>query len=531
MTIISGDAFYANQFWVATRFLESLTLLAGFLFIKSKKRLNPDLLFLIYFAVSFLIGLSILQWNIFPACFIKGVGQTDFKIYSEYLIIAILIIAGILLHRQKHAFEKPVFNLLRLSLLATIISEFCFTLYISNYGHINEVGHYAKLISFYLIYKANVETGFLRPTSLIFKNLKDSEEQYRTLTENLPELIIRLDNNFNYIYINSAFEKIISSGQFSFIHKGFNADNTDSYLPVQLLEGLKKAKTDKTAQQVNFNLTNNGIDYYFYAQIVPEYNTVPETFLMIWFDVTSIRNAERDLKELNATKDKLFSIIAHDLRNPFTSLLSYSEILQRNAATYTPAQVKQFAVKVNDTAKRTYMLLENLLDWARVQTGALSPTKEILSVNELISAAKSLYEPVATTKGIQIIISSPDNLEICADRHMINTVIRNLISNAIKFTYSKGEITISTRRRAQDVLFSISDTGTGIAKEELDQLLKENSQTSKPGTSNEKGTGLGLLLCKEFIHLSDGTIWAESEYGMGTTFYFTVPGHFETTQA
>lgn len=203
LNLLSSYAFYANQFWIATRGLQALTLLVGFYFLKSRIKINADLLFSSYLIISVFITLSILYWDIFPICYIEGVGQTDFKIVAEYVIITVLFLAGYLLTVRKNLFDPRVYKLLSFSIFFAILSEFSFTLYFDNNSLMNGVGHLFKLVSFYLIYKANVETSFTKPTTLLFNGIKESEFRYRTLANNLPVLIFRFNETFKCTYSNA----------------------------------------------------------------------------------------------------------------------------------------------------------------------------------------------------------------------------------------------------------------------------------------------------------------------------------------
>lgn len=233
------------------------------------------------------------------------------------------------------------------------------------------------------------------------------------------------------------------------------------------------------------------------------------------------RNVE--LSELNATKDKFFSIIAHDLRNPFSVLIGFSELLYENACTYSPEEVRELSKKMLDSSNRSFNLIENLLNWSRLQRGSLKIDPEYLKPSELVQQAIVLCTQDANLKNIAL--SSEINVDepIYADREMIKTVLRNLISNAIKFTYPKGQIIIRTKMSDNSLLISVSDTGKGIIEENLNKLFKIEENVSEVGTADEQGTGLGLILCKEFIDLHRGKIWVESEIGNGSTFSFTLP--------
>lgn len=518
MDMIPVEGFLANQFWVATRMLEALTLLTGLLLIKRRQKLNSDLVFLGYFVISLLIILSILYWQTFPVCFIEGVGQTPFKIYMEYLIITVLLIASALLIKNRKQFNPSVFRLLLASMIFTVLSECCFATYTTNNGPINEMGHYAKLISFFLIYKANVETGFIRPTDLIFKNLKESEETYRTLAENLPALVFRFDDNLNCIYANRSDGQVLLS------------------IPEQVEEGtprlaevlnsiLLRARNTSSVQHGGFEL-NTELEKQFYAiQVIPEYDSQAQggSFLVICQDVSGLKKTEQQLQALNDTKDKLFSIIAHDLKNPFTSLLSYSELIHKKSDSLERPKIAHMASRMNESAKQAYALLENLLNWSRIQTGLLKPAPERVAIKQLFVEAQNLNAPLALAKGIEFTFEAPDNVFVQADRQMVATVLRNLISNALKFSYRGGEVSVIADAKEGTVVFAVSDQGTGIPLENQERLLDVGNKFSSPGTAQEMGTGLGLVLCREFIEVNGGKIFFESEFGMGTTFYFTLP--------
>ncbi len=520
MNIIPDRAYFANQIWVATRFMEAVTFVLGFYFLNRPKRPNADTIILVYFGATLLIGLSILVWRIFPICFIEGVGQTPFKVYAEYTIIAVLLIAVYLLLKHRNRFSPFVYRLLLGSLIFTILSEFCFTLYVSNYSTANELGHYAKLLSFILIYKTIVETGFTKPTASIFKNLKDNEKKYKTLAENLPGLILRYDVNFKRIYANSRAIQL-SQAQ----------EAQSPGLPATLHDTLRltfeKARETGEVQETSTSFEHEGIKHFYAVQIIPEQgvNGQKATYLAICQDITRLKLTEQELQGLNATKDKLFSIIAHDLKNPFTSILSFSDLIYKNADKLTPQKVAHMALRMNESSKQAYVLLENLLSWSRLQTGALRPSFQLIDVQDLVTDTMKLSRLVSESKHISISTVGLEGKVIFADRQMVAAIFRNLLSNAIKFSYPDSTIVIEAEDQVNDVLFSVTDTGTGIQEEHQLRLLKKDSNLSTSGTGAEEGTGLGLVLCKEFVEINGGRIWIESEYGSGTTFYFTLPSH------
>ncbi|MBL7102995.1 MAG: tetratricopeptide repeat-containing sensor histidine kinase [Bacteroidales bacterium] len=239
--------------------------------------------------------------------------------------------------------------------------------------------------------------------------------------------------------------------------------------------------------------------------------------------INKISKSEEDLKELNATKDKFFSIIAHDLKAPFNSLLGFSEILVKKSEQYDKEKIKQYSIIINTSAHDLFNLSENLLHWARCQSDNIKYNPKKVDLNKLVINIIYILEISAKKKNITVYPEIPKNTYVYADANIISTVIRNLLSNALKFTEKGGEVTITSVEKDNFVEVSVIDTGIGISEENIKKLfILENQYTTK-GTSDEKGTGLGLIICKEFIEKSGGEIWVESESGKGSIFKFTLP--------
>ncbi|HEX2395490.1 MAG TPA: MASE3 domain-containing protein [Bacteroidales bacterium] len=412
MNIIPSDRYYANQFWIATRLFESIIILSGFLFVAKKIRISVSWLLVIYSIVTTGITLSILYFKIFPACFVENVGQTPFKIYSEYVIISILIAALGVLKWKENYFEKEIHQLILWSIIFAIISEFCFTLYIGNYDYINKVGHIFKIVSFYLIYKANIQSGFKKPIETFFHDLKISQEK---------------------------------------------------------------------------NI---------------EYN--------------------KELEKQIATKNRFFSILSHDLRNPFTVLLGFTEYLLDNDKNIKEEERKNIIKMIYETADETYRLLENLLSWSRTQTNTISYNPVVFDIGGILNESSELISRQAALKEITL-IKDYSPASVIADIDMIKTVIRNLLSNAVKFTHKSGTVKIKTRKEENFLAIEIIDTGIGIPGEKLESLFHTDINHSTKGTADEPGTGLGLMLSAEFIKINKGQFYIESEVNKGSTFTFTLP--------
>ncbi|MFC2096436.1 tetratricopeptide repeat protein [Bacteroidota bacterium] len=236
-----------------------------------------------------------------------------------------------------------------------------------------------------------------------------------------------------------------------------------------------------------------------------------------------LKTTNEKLHELNATKDKFFSVIAHDLRNPFSSIIGFIDLLIDGYDEYDSIKIKETLQVLQTTSNNAYKLLQNLLDWSRSQIGGIKFEPKSIDINKIAEENFELYHEIAKSKNIRLISEIENDTYVFADLEMINTVFRNLISNAIKFTSSGGSVNIRSLNKNESLEISVMDTGVGIDQENLQKLFRIDSKYSTEGTAHEKGTGLGLILCKEFINRNKGEISVESELGKGTKFVFTLP--------
>jgi signal transduction histidine kinase len=242
------------------------------------------------------------------------------------------------------------------------------------------------------------------------------------------------------------------------------------------------------------------------------------------YDVTAIKDNEQRLIELNATKDKFFSIIAHDLKSPFSSIVGFSELLVEGIGEKNYEKITEYADFILAASKSAMDLITNLVTWAQSQSGRLEYKPEYVDVAVLVSEALQLLSCIAEHKSVVVSNEIAAPTMVYADKEMLSTVLRNLISNALKFTDTRGGVTILSHSGNDGMLtVRISDQGVGISEERMDKLFNITQNYSTPGTHNEKGTGLGLILCKEFVERNGGSIWAESRLGAGSTFSFTLP--------
>lgn len=252
------------------------------------------------------------------------------------------------------------------------------------------------------------------------------------------------------------------------------------------------------------------------------------------YDITEIKQNEliinqknNELEKLNADKDLFMSILAHDLKSPFNSILGYLGLLTENIHTYDINDIENQLSIINNSAQSVYNLLDAILMWINSESGKLPFEPQILNIKTICSNTLETLKSLANSKAIAIDYFVEENITAFADSNMLKTILRNLISNAIKFTNRGGRITINAEKVESDIIITVSDSGIGISPETQNKLFKISQIHTSRGTADESGTGLGLLLCKEFVNKNGGEIWVESELGKGSTFKFTVPIHID----
>ena len=239
-----------------------------------------------------------------------------------------------------------------------------------------------------------------------------------------------------------------------------------------------------------------------------------------------LRHQKEALEVANATKDRFFSIIAHDLRSPFSGFLGLTEIMAEDLASLTLAEIQDLAQGMNKSATNLYHLLENLLQWSLMQQAAIPFNPKIIPLLATLDDSIAMMYESAKRKNIVLTYDIPDNIEVYADANSLQTIFRNLVSNAIKFTQRGGHVNVLVRIEAgQKVVVAIKDSGIGMSSKMLNDLFRIDVKTNRVGTAGELSSGLGLFLCKDFVEKHGGEIWVESVEGTGSTFYFTLQMH------
>jgi two-component system, sensor histidine kinase and response regulator len=320
--------------------------------------------------------------------------------------------------------------------------------------------------------------------------------------------LLLLDNSVPLI-----FEGFLTLGDYSSVNTSIWSQIYRKRNNILILGGVNAAQLieqNEIMHQLNREISN------LQRELIREKHNLENT-------LKQLNKANNELKELNTSKDRFISILAHDLKSPFNSILGFVKLLKKNIRKYSIAKIESQIEIVNTSTQSTYNLLEDILTWARAQSDKLPFKPEKLSLATICDNVFENLKLTANTKNITINHFATDDINIFADKNMITTVLRNLISNSIKFTNKNGRIDIYAEQNQTNVTIIVSDNGVGIEPDTLIKLFDISQKITTEGTANEKGTGLGLLLCKEFVEKHGGKIWVESELGKGSDFKFTMP--------
>lgn len=405
MGVFPPDRFYANQLWITARFIEASTLLVFLGLIKKRNRTADRLIPVILSILTAAAVFTILVVPIFPVCFVAGHGQTAFKIIGEYAICAELLAAFLLFRRDESVYEPSVVRLMKVSILLTVAEELLFTTYTDNFGVTNVLGHLFKIASFYLMYKAVIETSLRKPYDTTFRQL--------------------------------------------------------------------------------------------------------------------VRH-EQALENANRMKDRLLSIIGHDLRNPVGGIAEMSRLILNDETVLNQLSVHEVMDHIYRSASQSLDLLNNLLYWARSQNETLKMEVEEFALSDITTSTVELFDTAIQNKSLSVDIKV-DGDRICADRNMVTTVLRNLFSNAVKFTHKGGSVAVREYRSGDSIVVEVADSGVGMTPVQKAQVLEDEAAMPTRGTEGEAGTGLGLAVAREFVRQHGGTLEIDDRPGGGTLFRFVLP--------
>ncbi|NWF89305.1 MAG: PAS domain-containing sensor histidine kinase [Ignavibacteriaceae bacterium] len=362
--------------------------------------------------------------------------------------------------------------------------------------------------------------------------LKESEARFQSMANTAPVLIWITDTDalFNFVnnvwlqYTGRTLGQELGMGWIENIHP----DDLNPYLQI-----YKSSFDARLPFEVEFRIKKYTGQYrWIISKGVPRFHSDGRFagFIGSCTDINDQKEIEdtilglnEKLKSLNTSKDKFFSIIAHDLKSPLSGLLGFAEILVEEYDELPDEEKKEFIGHTYDAAKNIMALLENLLEWSRIQSGSIVFTPETLNVESVLDDIFGLFAQNARNKNIKLEKNIDSSTMVFVDKNMFHTILRNLVSNGIKFTNDGGSIVVSAKMFPKFVEISVKDSGVGISEANLQKLFKIDTSFSTQGTNKERGTGLGLMLCKELVEKNGGKIKVESELGKGTTFVINLP--------
>ncbi len=510
----------ATQLWIAARYVEAITFLVAPLYIT--RRLNAVAAAFVYTAVTALLLATMFVWHVFPIAYRDGVGLTAFKIASEYVISVILAVAAWALYRQRRHFSPTVVRLLVAALIVTIASEMSFTLYTDVYGIANVVGHLFKVVAYFLVYKAIVETGLRTPYDLLFRNLKQNEERLRQSEERVrwalrasgsgawdwdletgvawwspemyelwgvpPDTVMTLDN-----YLD-----IVAAGDREAVNRTVNeaiANHTDYECDFRIRHPARGERWIRSMGHGVYDIGGR-----------------PVRMTGLSLDIT-------EHKKTDNIKDEFIGLVSHELRTPMTVLSGTLHVA--SLPTITPEERELMMKDALHSSAELAQILDNLVELSRHQAGRLTLAVEETDLVQLVNDIPATEE--ARLEGYKLVLDIPADLpSLAIDRVRVRQVLRNLVSNAAKYSPEGSEIRVEARVLNGEVLVSVTDQGKGLTEEEQSRLFQPFERLGETSRSS-RGLGLGLLVCKRLVEAHGGRIWVVSEPGHGATFSFTLP--------
>ena len=359
---------------------------------------------------------------------------------------------------------------------------------------------------------------------IVEEALKESLELRSTLLRTIPFGMDIIDKNGTILFMNELMTKNLGEKSLGKKCWEIYRDDKTQCLECPLFLDIKIGETHSTESHgvlggKIFEIIHTGLIF-----------DGKEALLEIFHDITDRKQSELRLKEYageledaNNTKNKLFSIIAHDLRSPFNSILGLTNLLNDKYTSYSESEKKTIILKLKESSENAFNLLENLLAWSLTQRNGIKVNPETIDLSEIASLQLEVFDTLSHSKNIQVDNQIVQGTFVVADRNMITTVMRNLLNNALKFTHSGGRIVITAFEIHNQIEVSFTDNGVGISMDVLKELFSSNESFTTKGTANEKGTGLGLMVCKEFVEINGGKIQVDSVLGKGSRFSFTLP--------
>lgn len=505
-----------TELWIASRYFLAVSLLMTSIFIDKQVKAKWILLF--YFSAAVFLFASIFIFDIFPDCYIEGYGLTDFKKASEVIISAILCVAAILFYLKRKTQKAKTFWLLMISLFFTILSEIVFIFYIDVYGLSNMIGHIAKLISFYLIYKAIVEVNLLNPII----ELTRSEQKYADLVESLPEAIL-ISGDEEIAFANTAAIRL------------FGSNRLQVGLDDLLSDGSQGSQVDQATILEKRIIRPDGSIAHVEIRKLPFVHQDKQSTMTIIYDVTERKSAEQVarrnaelqieaeiLRKADRNKNEFINSLSHELRNPLAAIVAGLSLMELSDDKLKINKAKEIIQRqVNQLCR----LVDDLLDVTRIANNKIVLKKERIDLASLVAAVVEDHRLLLARKGINIeTILEQQPIFLAADPVRLKQIVGNLLQNAAKFTDQGGNVEVTVSVDNQDAIIRVKDNGIGMKPEFLLTLFEPFKQAKTSLDRSEGGLGLGLSIVKGIAELHGGCVRAFSEGpGKGSELVIRLP--------
>jgi PAS domain S-box-containing protein len=552
----------ATQLWIAARSIQGLSLLIAPFFIQGRLKLRYVVVSCA--AITVFLLASIFLWGNFPDCYIEGAGLTPFERVSEFVIAIVLAVSAALLYKKKTEFDEDVLKLLIAAIVVTIFSELAFTLYDDVYDLLNLIGHLLKILAFYLIYKALIKTGFEKPYSTIFRDLKNKEKELtyshdfiKTALDSMNDAILVINvADYSIVECNTVFLNEVGLKKEDVIGKECYEITHRRYTPCEAphdscpLQDILKTGRHSVFEHIHYDGAGNPMHVEVSASPIKDADGNVIHIVHVSRNVSERRLAEDKIRELNAnlesrveelkkvnetteasarSKSEFLANMSHEIRTPMNAIMGMANLVLETKLTL---EQKEYLEVINQASQSLLTLLNDILNLSKIESGKLELESVVFDLKSAIAEALSLVRLQAAEKKLTLehSIQPGTPMTLKGDPTRLKQVLVNLLGNAVKFT-DKGCISLQVRELPSEdneetdsktLWFSVHDTGIGIPYERQKEIFDVFAQADGSVTRKYGGTGLGLAICKRLVELMNGTLWVDSEPQKETTFHFTV---------